>query len=191
MTGTYCTCSHPFLIPLSSFPMDVTLLSSLKLLDMTHQRAATTEVAMTELVIAGFGKLHTAYLARAALARLQEQFGIATVDMAMVLRGADGGVSVQQTLNRDARRNGSSAYWEILADLFIIPDLQADAATGATAEKCATIGVDPAFASSLSNQLRLCESVVLVRTRDLAQREKVVGLLQGFDGEVLRVPLRL
>ena len=51
------------------------------------------------------------------------------------------------------------------------------------------IGIDPKFTISVVNQLRLCESALLVRTRDLAQREKVVGMLQGFNGELTRVPL--
>ena len=155
------------------------------------QKVAMTASTMIEIIIIGFGESHTNFLARAALARLQEELGIVMVDVAMVLRGVDGDVSVQQTLNRDARRNGLSVFWENLADLFFTPESSVEVANGAFAEKTATIGVDPALASSLYKQLQTCESALLVRTRDLVQREKVAGLLQGFDGEHFRVPLAL
>ena len=151
---------------------------------MTEARAV-----MTELIVNGYSDPYTAFLARAALARLQEELGIATNDVAMVLRGVDGDVSVQQTLNHSTGRNGSSTFWEVLSDLLFAPKSSAGAATEAVSEKCSTVGIDPILRKRVANQFGLCESGLLVRTRGLTQREKVVGMLQGFNGELTRVPL--
>ena len=173
-----------FLILFSSFSKDVTLPPSLKLVGMTD-----TKAVMSEIVVTGFGDTQTAYLARAALARLQKELGMATEDVAMVLRGVDGDVAVQQTLNRDTGRSELSTFWKTLVDQLFAPKLSAGTATEAASGQRTTIGIDPTITSRAANQLRLCESALLVRTSGLAQREKVVGLLQGFDGELARLPL--
>ena len=95
---------------------------------------------------------------------------------------------MQQMLHRDNGRSESSTFWGTLADLFFAPGSSASTAAETVSEKCATVGIDPAFTSRTVNQFRLCESALLVRTRGLAQREKVVGVLQGFDGELTQVP---
>ena len=144
---------------------------------------------MSEIVVTGFGDTQTAYLARAALARLQKELGMAPEDVAMVLRGVDGDVAVQQTLNRDTGRSELSTFWKTLIDQLFASELLAGTASEAASGKCATTGINPTLMSRAANQLRLCESALLVRTSGLAQREKVVGLLQGFDGELARLPL--
>ncbi len=113
---------------------------------------------------------------------------MATDDVAMVLRETDGSIAVQQLLHRDTGRNESSTFWETLADLLFTPESSAGTAAEAASEKCATVGINPTFTSRTVNQLRLCKSALLVRTRSLAQREKVVGVLRGFEGELTRVP---
>jgi uncharacterized membrane protein len=80
-----------------------------------------TKVRTTELVVAGFDGTNTAFLARAALARLQQEWGLASGDVAIVLREADGQVVLEQTLNRGTGRNESSTLWEGFADLFYRP----------------------------------------------------------------------
>jgi uncharacterized membrane protein len=162
--------------------MDVTPPQGSKLVGMT-------KAIITELIVTGFGNTHTVFLARAALARLQEELEMAVDDVAMIVRGADGDFTVQQALKRDADRNGSSAFWETLADLFFTPSSSAGTDTEEMSGKCATIGIDPSFTRAIINRLRLCESALLVRTRCASQREKVVGVLQGFGGELTRVPL--
>jgi uncharacterized membrane protein len=148
-----------------------------------------TNATINELIVTGFGNTHTVFLARAALARVQEELGMAVDDVAMVIRGVDGELTVQQALNRNADRNGSSAFWETLADLFFAPSSSASTDAVETSGKCATIGIDPNFTRPIVNRFRLCESALLVRARGRSQREKVVGVLQGFNGELTRVPL--
>jgi uncharacterized membrane protein len=147
------------------------------------------KAVMGEIVVAGFGDTHTAFLARAALARLQKELGMATQDVAMVLRGADGDVAVQQTLRRDTGRSELSTFWKTLVDQLFAPELSAGTASETASGKCATTGINPTITSRAANQLRLCESALLVRTSGLAQQEKVVGVLRGFDGELTRLPI--
>jgi uncharacterized membrane protein len=114
---------------------------------------------------------------------------MATHDVAMVLREADGRIAVQQMLLRGTGRNEPSTFFGTLADLFFTPESSAGTAAEAMSEKCATFGIDPTFISRIVNQFRLCESALLVRTRGPLQREKVVGVMRGFDGELTLVPV--
>ena len=144
---------------------------------------------MSEIIVTGFGDTQTAYLARAALARLQKELGMAPEDVAMVLRGVDGRIAVQQMLHRDLGGSESSTYWDTIADLFFNPKSSASTAAKAASESCDIAGLDPAIVRQAANQFRLCESAILVRTSGLAQQETVVGLLQGFDGELARLQI--
>jgi uncharacterized membrane protein len=148
-----------------------------------------TKAIITELIVTGFGNTHTVFLARAALARLQGELGMAVDDVAVIVRGVDGDLTVQQALNRNTGRNGASVFWETMADLFFAPLSSASTDAVGTSEKCATKGIDPGFTRPLVNRFRSYESALLVRTRGQSQREKVVGVLQGFNGELTRVPL--
>ena len=148
-----------------------------------------TRVLRDEIIVTGFDNTQTAFLALATLARLQRELGMATVDLAMVTREADGSIAVQQSLLRGTGRNESSTFWGTVADLFFTPESSAGKAAETVSEKCATVGIDPTYMSRIVNQYRLCESALLVRTRSLAQREKVLGVLRGFDGELTRVPV--
>jgi uncharacterized membrane protein len=152
---------------------------------MSHSRSEITAVIVT-----GFDDAHTASLANAALARLHEELGLAMNDVAMIIRSADGKIAVQQTLGRNAGRNESSTFWETLADQLFAPESSTGTATEAASGKGAAVGIDPTSASRIANQLRLCKSALLVRAGGLAQSEKVVGVLRGFDGELVRVPFQ-
>ena len=151
---------------------------------MTNTRAVTDEIIVT-----GFGDTQTAFLALATLARLQRELEMATDDLALVLREADGDIAVQQTLLRGTSRNKSSVLWNTLAYLLFPPESSVGTAVETVSKKCATAGIDSTVMSRIVNQFRLCESALLVRTKNLSQREKVVGVLQGFGGELARVPL--
>ena len=151
---------------------------------MTNTRAVTDEIIVT-----GFGDTQTAFLALATLARLQRELEMATDDLALVLREVDGDIAVQQTLLRGTGRNKSSVLWNTLAYLLFTPESSVGTAVETVSKKCATVGIDPTVMSRIVNQFRLCESALLVRIRSLAQREKVVGVLRGFGGELTRVPL--
>jgi len=94
------------LIPFSSFLKDVILPPNPKLTGMTNTRTATDEIIVT-----GFGDTQTAFLALATLARLQRELEMATDDLALVLREADGSIAVRRTLLRGTVKNESSTRW--------------------------------------------------------------------------------
>jgi uncharacterized membrane protein len=147
------------------------------------------QAIITEITMAGFDNKHTVFLARAALARLQEELGMATDDMALIVRGVDGDLTVQQAVNRNSGKNGFSAFWETLVDLIFAPLPSRFTDSGELSGQFAKIGIDPLFARPLARRFRLCESALLVRTANPLQREKVVGMLQGFNAELAHVPL--
>jgi uncharacterized membrane protein len=140
-----------------------------------------------ELIVIGFNDKSTVFLARAALARQHEGFGMTTQDAAMVHRTADGRIIVDQGLSRDEQRNGPSTFWETMADLLFVPESSESSVAEAKSEKCDAVGFDTASISRAVNQLKLCKTALLVRARGLAQRESVLGLLQGFKGVVVRL----
>ena len=82
-----------------------------------------------------------------------------------------------------------STFWRTLVEQLFAPELSAGTASEAASGKCATTGINPTFTSRAANRLHLCESALLVLTSGLAQQEKVVGVLRGFDGELARLPI--
>lgn len=113
-------------------------------------------------------------------------------DVAIILQGADGQIALEQTRNQGTGRDESSTLWEMFADLLFAPESSKGTAAEAALEKFAAAGIDSAFMSRGANldRIRLCKSSLLARTKDNAQRERVIGLLQGFNVELARVPLR-
>ena len=176
---------HPQL-PLIIFSLlseDVTCLSS-------WQIAPTTEKEiMRELIMAGFEKSQTAFLSRAALARLQKDLGFSVHDMAIVTREADGSIAVQQVVNLGDRAEKRATVWEILADLLFTPGPSMETISDIELARVGIGGIDRALTSRTAEQFRLCESALLVLVRSLPVREKILGVLHGFHGETARVPL--
>ena len=143
----------------------------------------------TELIVAGFDDAYTASLALAALARLQEDLELAMNEIAVVIREKGGSIALQQTLTREADDRESSILWGPLADQLFAHESPTLSASAANSRAGTTVDIDPAVASHISVQLRLCKSALLVRSRVLSQREKLSGVLQGFGGKILRASL--
>jgi uncharacterized membrane protein len=133
-----------------------------------------------ELLVAGFGDKQTAFLARAALARLQDELGIKTNEAVLISREPDGGVAMQQVSHRPAGKNDNTIFWEMLTDLLF--DLKSDSATNTEtrADDCAALGVEPTFISDVEKKLRQCESAIFLLTPGKAQWDAVAGMLRGF-----------
>jgi len=178
--------SHPFLILFSSFSKDVSLFRNPKLEGMTEKANDGTE-----LIVTGFGDNQTAFLARAALARMQDDLGIASSDAVLVFRESDGSIAVQQASNRRVGKNERSVFWETLTDLLFDPEPESVTNTATKADNCATLGIEPAFITGAEQSLRHCESAILLLTRDQAQREKAAGMLKGFVRSIYHSWIRL
>ena len=140
-----------------------------------------------KIIVIGFDDKSAVFLARAALARQHEGFGMTTQDAVMVHRAADGRITLDQGLNYDEQRSVPSTFWETMADLLFAPESSESSVAETKSEKCDAVGFDTESISRAVNQLKLCKTALFVRPRDLAQRESVLGLLQGFEGVVVRL----
>lgn len=146
---------------------------------------------MTDLIIAGFADTHTVFLARAALARLQEdEFGIKWNDVTIALWGADGHVAVQQVPGRSAEDREVAENWENLANLLFASRQFVDHSGKRTSGKDKTSGIDPTSADRIHSRFARCKSALLVRTRDTLQSEQVVSVLRGLRGTLAKLPLK-
>lgn len=143
----------------------------------------------TELIVTGFHDTQTAFLARAAIAKMQSELEMAMDEVATVTRGKEGSISVQQSLNRDATKNEVSEFWETLSDLLFAFDSPTEKTTEATCRKCVSAGITPTNMCRVSSTLRESSSAIFVRVKDLTQHEKICGLLQGFRGEFTQISL--
>jgi uncharacterized membrane protein len=142
-----------------------------------------------QIIVIGFDDPHTSFLARAALARLQKELGLPSHDLATINRGKEGEVDVHQSTNIGGGMDGRAAFWKALADLLFTPGLSAGTASDASSAIVAEIGIDRAFTSRAAEQLRSSKSALLVLVRGVAMREQLLGVLHGFQGEIMRTPL--
>jgi uncharacterized membrane protein len=142
-----------------------------------------------ELIAIGFDDTNTVFLARVALARLQKELGLSVHDMAIITREADGGVAVQQVVNLGGSAEKSSTIWEVLADLLFTPGPSMDTVSNVVLEGFGIGDIDRALTSRIAEQFRLHESALLVLVRSLSVREQVLGIMHGFQGDTVRMPL--
>jgi len=144
---------------------------------------------MSNLIVARFDDAHTAFLARAALARLQGELSLPGRDLAVVTREAGGEMALQEAIGLSGERELRPTYWETLVSLLFAPGPSTGVGGDATSAELAKIGVDAAFRNRLAEQVRAETSALLVLITRPAIREKVVGVLRGFHGEIMRTEL--
>ena len=144
---------------------------------------------MSELIVSGFDDAHTAFLTRAALARLQKELGLSVYDLAMVTRGEDGRVAVQQVVDLDGSAAEGAILWEAWADLLFTPGRSTGTAAAAALAKSGAVAIDPVLTRRVAEQFRSHASALLVLVRSRVGRDQVLGVLQGFHAEIARMPL--
>jgi uncharacterized membrane protein len=145
---------------------------------------------MSELIFIGYEDKPTAFLARATMARVQDEFGLQMQDMAIVTKQANGQISLELSRHREIGENKSAFFWEILIDRLSNAGSPKDKATHVEFGENATVmSLDPVLVSDAANILMSSQSALFVKITTLAQREKVVGILQGFAGELRQIPL--
>ena len=73
---------------------------------------------VSELIVAGFDDAHTAFLARAALARLQKKLSLPGHDLAVITRECENDVILQQVINLGDRMGSHciriNARWRVV-----------------------------------------------------------------------------
>ena len=144
---------------------------------------------MSNLIVAGFNDAHTAFLARAALARLQRGLSLPGHDLAVVTRDDGGEIALQEAIGLSGEGEMHPTFWKTLVDLLLAPGPSTGTGRDPTSAKLAAIGIDATFRSHLAEQVRANTSALLVLVPGPAIRDHVLGVLRGFQGEVMRTEL--
>jgi uncharacterized membrane protein len=138
--------------------------------------------------VAGFNDLHTAFLARATLARLQKELRLTGHDLSIITRGENREVEVAMAMTSGSDTETDQAFWKTLVTLIFTPEPSTDSDSDTGSAKLAAIGIDPAYRSRIDKQVRPDTAALLVQVRGHAMRDKVLGVLQGCNGSILQVP---
>ena len=146
---------------------------------------------MTELIISGFDTSHTAFLARAALGRMQNAMSLPDDDIAVVNVGEDEHVRLCESMDVLCGLPHDT-FWVVLIKLLSVAgDEEPDGVSRETAAaKLAAVGVEAESMRSFIERGRAGCSALLVLARGPAMRDQVLGVLRGFQGHILRNTLR-
>jgi len=144
---------------------------------------------VSNLIVARFDDAHTAFLARAALARLQKDLSLRGHDLAVVTREEGGEIVLQEAVGLSGDPEMHPTYWKTLVSLLFASASSTGAGGEAVSAKLTAIGIDAAFRARLAEQVRPGTSALLVLVNRSAIREKLLGVLHGFQGEIMRTEL--
>ena len=144
---------------------------------------------MSDLIAAGFDDGHTAFLARAALARLQTELPLPGHDLALVTWAEGGEIALQEAIDLSGERKMPPTFWKTLVNLILAPGPSMGASGDARSAKLAAIGIDATFRSRLAEQVQAETSALFVLVTGPAIRDQVLGVLRGFQGEIMRTEL--
>lgn len=146
---------------------------------------------MNELIVAGFDDAHTAFLARAALARLQETLCLPGHDVVTVTRSDGGRAAVQEIFSLSGNEETHMTFWKTLVPLFFAPEPPADKVDDALSAQLAAVGIDSTSRHRVVQEVGQCNSALLVMAREPAMRDHVLGVLRGFRAEIAQVRLTI
>jgi uncharacterized membrane protein len=139
---------------------------------------------MTDLIAAGYDDAHTAFLARATLARLQRELSLPGHELAVVTGEEGGEIALQEAIGLSGEREMHPTFWETLVNLLLAPGPSKGTGDDATSAKLAGIGIDATFRSHFAGQVRAETSALLVLVPGPAIRDRVLGVLNGFRGKI-------
>ena len=109
---------------------------------------------MSDLIVARFDDAHTAFLARAALARMQDELSLTGHDLAVVTREAGDEVTLQEAIHLSREREMHPTFWETLLCLLFAPGSSPATGGEATSASLTAIGIDPAFRARFAEHVR-------------------------------------
>lgn len=144
---------------------------------------------MTVLIVSGFAEAQTAFLARAALARLQRNFALPARDVALVQREGADEVLVHEAVAQIGDVRTSVAFWKTLAGLLFVSEPPAGSGGEAVPGKLAALGIDRDSLGLIASRIRDCDAMLFVLIHDSPTRDKILGVLKGFDGEIVQANL--
>lgn len=140
---------------------------------------------MSDLIAAVFDDAHTAFLARAALARLQTELSLPGHDLAVVTREKGGEIVLQEATVLNDDREMQPTCWKTLVSLLFAPNHSAGEGRDPASEKLAVLGIDATFRSRLAGQIQADTSALFARVTGPTMRDRVIGMLRGFQGEIM------
>ena len=146
---------------------------------------------MTDLIISEFDTSHVAFLARAALGRMQDAMSLPEYDVAVVSAGENGHVRLCESVDvRDGSRQDT--FWSALINLLSVAgDGEPNGVSRETARaKLTAVGLEAESVRSFVERDRSSFSALFVLTQGRAMRDQVLGVLLGFQGHILRNTLR-
>jgi uncharacterized membrane protein len=145
-----------------------------------------------ELVIAEFRGAQTAYLARAALGRLQSQLLLRDENVVVVTLDADGRVSLSESLGLSDphMRETPGTFWNTLANLLVTSGASAGSDREAALSKLATIGIEARYTRCFDRRWPSGSSALMLLIDGPTMRKHVLGVLNGFHGRVERCTLK-
>jgi uncharacterized membrane protein len=144
---------------------------------------------VSNLIVARFDDAHTAFLARAALARLQKDLSLSGRDMAVVTREEGGEIVLQEAISLSGERAVRPTCWETLVRLLFGSELSTGEHGDAASAKLASIGIEPTLRSQLTEQIGANTSALLLLSTGPVTRDKVLGVLHGFRGQIVLTEL--
>ena len=139
------------------------------------------ENIVIELILASFDRPHTALLARAALARLQQDEMSEAHDFAIVSWKEGENPSMQESIDLFANRKGMDTFWRKLVELLSVASREGVADGSAESDRLSAIGISDSFLNEVKMAIRPGGSVLLVLTTDETQ-SRVQGVISGFSG---------
>ena len=83
----------------------------------------------------------------------------------------------------------SVAFWETLAGLLFVSEPRTDGGAEAVSGKLAALGIDRDSLRLIADRVSGCDCALFVLIDDPSNRDKVLGVLQGFDGEIAQANL--
>jgi len=110
-------------------------------------------------------------------------------DLAVVTREAGGEIDLQEAIGLSGEREMPPTYWRTLLSLLFAPGSSTGAGGGATSAKLAAIGIDAAFRMHFAEQVRAETSALFVLITRPAIRDRVLGVLCGFQGDTMLTEL--
>jgi uncharacterized membrane protein len=107
----------------------------------------------------------------------------------VVTRQEGGEITLQEAIGLSRQQEMHRTFWKTLVNLLFAAAPSTGTGGDPTSAKLAAIGIDATFRSHLIEQVRADTSALLVLVAGPATRDRVLGVLRGFQGEILRTEL--
>jgi len=146
---------------------------------------------MSDLIVVAYDNETQAEEVRLTLRKLQREYLIDLEDAVVAVKGLDGKVKLNQTVNLTALGAVSGGFWGSLVGLLFLAPLvgaAVGAAAGAASGALTDVGINDKFMKELTASLKDGSSALFVLVRR-ATPDKVLEELKGTGGKVLQSSL--